>query len=85
MNYALHHFHNHVTDQTALQNELLSECRRLAAFEGQNASHHCTDVVNANIDKIFADLQQTQDGDFAASYNTCYDIGECGGKVKSVV
>ncbi|CAJ0586788.1 unnamed protein product, partial [Mesorhabditis spiculigera] len=69
---AEHHFHNNITDKTALKQELLVECQWLGRREGQQAAAHCTDVVNKQIDKIFADLQA---GD--RIWQTCEDIGEC--------
>jgi uncharacterized protein (DUF2141 family) len=72
VNIARHHFNNTVNDEAALQAQLLMECARLAQFEGQAASDHCTQVVNANIDMIYNDMHTNK-----TSRQTCQDIKEC--------
>jgi len=82
MNFALHHFHDNITDQMALQTELFNECRRIANIEGQAQAQHCHDIVQNNIDKIFADLQNTSgSSDIATAHRTCVDINECNNKM----
>jgi hypothetical protein len=73
VNIARHHFHNNITDKAALQAQLLLECTNIAQFEGQEASAHCTQIVNQNIDKIFQDM--TTPG--YSARHTCEDIKEC--------
>jgi hypothetical protein len=78
MNFALHHFHDNITDQAALQDELFAECRRIANLEGQAQAQHCHDIVQNNIAKIFSDLQNTSgSSDIATAHHTCVDIQEC--------
>ncbi|ETN71008.1 hypothetical protein RB195_017106 [Necator americanus] len=69
---ARHHFNNNVTNEKALQQELLKECQHLPPNEGTSAEKTCIDMVNNNIDKIFSDIQAgDRDG------QTCFDIGAC--------
>jgi len=72
VNIARHHFHNNITDKAALQAQLLKECTHLANQEGQEASAHCTQIVNNTMDKIFADMSTGAHG-----RKTCEDIREC--------
>jgi hypothetical protein len=72
LNIARHHFHNNITDKAALQAQLLLECQHLAQFEGQEASAHCTQIVNNNMDKIYSDLSTG-----VSARQTCIDIREC--------
>jgi len=72
INIARHHFHNNITDKNALQQQLLRECQGLNMTEGQNASLHCRDIVNNNIDAIFADMSTNK-----SPRQTCIDIKEC--------
>jgi hypothetical protein len=73
MNIALHHFHNNITDKAALLTQLQEECRRLAQFEGPNASAQCTAIVTTNIDKIYTDLSTG-----TGILYTCQDLMICG-------
>uniref|UniRef100_A0A7I4Y1M9 Saposin type B domain containing protein n=2 Tax=Haemonchus contortus TaxID=6289 RepID=A0A7I4Y1M9_HAECO len=69
---ARHHFNNNVTNEKALQQELLNECKHLPPQEGASAEQTCIDMVNKNIDKIFSDIKAgDRDG------QTCFDIGAC--------
>jgi len=53
MYLALHHFNNNITNEVALQHQLLTECAQLADFEGTAVAVHCTSIVNNNIHRIF--------------------------------
>ncbi|CAJ0608010.1 unnamed protein product [Cylicocyclus nassatus] len=69
---ARHHFNNNVTNEQALQRELLQECKHLPPNEPASAEQTCINMVNKNIDKIFSDIQAgDRDG------QTCFDIGAC--------
>uniref|UniRef100_A0A914CMU5 Saposin B-type domain-containing protein n=1 Tax=Acrobeloides nanus TaxID=290746 RepID=A0A914CMU5_9BILA len=66
---AKHHFHNNITDEAALKAQLLAECAHISNSADQTT---CKNIVNNNIDKIYADLQA---GDNAGQ--TCVDINYC--------
>ena len=54
---AEHHIHNNnVSDENRLLRELEHECIQLAHSEGDQASVHCLNIVQKNIDKIYADI-----------------------------
>lgn len=72
MYIAIHHFHNNMTDKQQLLDQLLLECSSLAESQGQSVAQQCTMIVNANIDKIYDDLQSQ------TVLYTCQDIGICG-------
>jgi hypothetical protein len=74
---AYRQFHHGHQSQDQLQHTLLRECDTLGWVEGPAASQHCTQIVNNNMDKIYADLQNSNSGDFGTSLKTCQDIGEC--------
>jgi len=72
MNIARHHFNNTVNDQSALLDELKSECTRLGQIDGADVGAQCTQFVIANIVKIYNDLHAGQNGQ-----QTCMDLGVC--------
>jgi hypothetical protein len=72
INIARHHFHNNVTNQGALQAQLLRECDQLSDIDGPTAAAHCRQVINANIAQIFADMHTNK-----PAHQTCVDIKEC--------
>jgi plasmid stabilization system protein ParE len=70
---AEHHIHNgNVPDEKRLLRELEHECIQLAQFEGDEASVHCLNIIQKDIDMIYNDVKAGK-----RPRQVCEDMGEC--------
>jgi len=69
LSIAGHHYQTGMTEQTALQRQMLQECFQ---YQNSDSVRHCTNLVNSDMPKIFMDLQKGMH-----SHEACVDLGEC--------
>jgi len=69
LSIAGHHYQTGITEQSALQRQMLQECYQ---YQNVDSVHHCTNLVNNDMSKIFMDLQKGMH-----SHEACVDLGEC--------